>query len=575
MLYPIQNALRQRMDLSGFWSFQADPSDHGIQKNWMKGLPSGRPIAVPASWNDQFEDLRDFLGPAWYETRIELPWGWQGQQLLIRFCDVTYLADVWLNGIHLGQHEGGHLPFTWDMTEAVQASDNLLVVRVDGRLAHDRVPPGNITGSDLDFFASHAENHPQTQYDFFPYRGIQRPVLIFTRPAAPIEDITVTTDLVNDQAQLHFDIQPHDAHYRVSLNHQGLLYTMEKDGRGQINIKNPALWSPEAPHLHTFTVERLDGHCVSDAYTLSVGLRTIAVDDQQLLLNEKPIHLQGFGRHEDFPITGKGLLPPLIVKDYALMQWMGANSFRTSHYPYSEEMMGLADRLGFLVIDETPAVGLYFNSDGLEKRLALCQQYTREMIQRDKNHPSVIAWSLANEPHSGREAAKPFFRDLFDLARSLDSSRPITLVSCMGVIEESFAFLDFMCLNRYFGWYQESGQIERGAAFLSAELDLLYETYQKPIVLTEFGADTLPGHHAHPPEMFSEEFQADFLSAYIRVLRSKPYVVGEHVWNFSDFKTSQAITRIGGYNYKGVFTRDRRPKLAAHRLREIWKNESE
>jgi beta-glucuronidase len=257
------------------------------------------------------------------------------------------------------------------------------------------------------------------------------------------------------------------------------------------------------------------------------------------------------------------------------MKWIGANSFRTTHYPYSEQMMDLADQLGFLVIDETPAVGLFFNRDGYDRRLELCRQYTRDMIQRDKNHPSVIAWSLANEPHSGREEARPFFQNLYDLARSLDETRPITLVSCMGVIEESFEFLDFICLNRYFGWYQESGQIEKGARFLSAELDLLYGVFQKPIALTEFGADTLPGHHAQPPEMFSEEYQAAFLESYIDVLRSKPFVIGEHVWNMCDFKTSQAVTRMGGYNYKGVFTRDRRPKLAAHRLRDLWTRESE
>jgi beta-glucuronidase len=292
-------------------------------------------------------------------------------------------------------------------------------------------------------------------------------------------------------------------------------------------------------------------------------------------LNGKPIYLKGFGRHEDFPITGKGLVPAVIIKDYALMKWIGANSFRTTHYPYSEQMMDLADQLGFLVIDETPAVGLFFNRDGYDRRLELCCQYTREMIQRDKNHPSVIAWSLANEPHSGRPEAKAFFRELFDLARDLDPTRPVTLVSCMGLIEESFEFLDFMCLNRYFGWYQESGQIDRGVQFLSAELDMLHETYQKPLVLTEFGADTIPGHHAQPPEMFSEEYQAAFLESYIDVLRSKPYVIGEHVWNMCDFKTSQAVTRMGGYNYKGVFTRDRRPKLAAHRLRDFWTRESE
>jgi beta-glucuronidase len=253
------------------------------------------------------------------------------------------------------------------------------------------------------------------------------------------------------------------------------------------------------------------------------------------------------------------------------MQWIGANSFRTTHYPYSEQMMDVADRLGFLVIDETPAVGLFFDEPGLERRLGLCRQYTQELIQRDKNHPSVIAWSLANEPHSWRPAAKPFFRDLYDLAKSLDSTRPVTVVTHVGVNEEAFEFLDFMCLNRYYGWYSEPGELDLGCQKLSAELDALYAKYHKPLILTEFGADTVAGCHAEQPEMFGEEYQTEMLTRYIKVLRTKPFVVGEHVWNLCDFKTGQSVRRVGGLNLKGVFTRDRRPKLAAHRLRELWR----
>ena len=92
-------------------------------------------------------------------------------------------------------------------------------------------------------------------------------------------------------------------------------------------------------------------------------------------------------------------------------------------------------------------------------------------------------------------------------------------------------------------------------------------------LLTEFGADTIPGCYAQPPEMFSKEYQVDMLTRYIEVLEARPYVVGQHVWNLCDFKTSQGVVRIGGMNFKGVFTRDRRPKLAAHRLRELWRDQ--
>lgn len=575
MLYPINNTYRQCIDLSGFWAFKADPDERGEREDWFSGLPDLRPIAVPASWNDQFSDLRDFLGPAWYQTHRDLPWGWQGQRFFLRFNSVNYQAMVWLNGIYLGDHEGGHLPFSFEVTDQINAQENLLVLRVDGRLAPGHVPPGNVIGSDLDFFASHTENFPQAQFDFFPYCGIHRPVLLYTQPWHALDDITVVTNLEGDLGEVHLNVKPFDAPIQATLKGDRELYQVKGTGTLTLDIPHAKKWSPKSPYLYDLTVNRMDGQAIVDAYPLRVGVRTVIIDGDHLMLNGQPIYLKGFGRHEDFPVSGRGYNPSVIVKDYALMGWMSANSFRTSHYPYSEQMMDLADQLGFLVIDETPAVGLFFDQEGYDQRLALCKHYLQTLIQRDKNHPCVIAWSLANEPHSTREGAKPFFRELYDLAQTLDSTRPITLASCMGTLEEAFEFLDFICLNRYFGWYQLSGQIERGVELLSTELDLLYETYRKPILLTEFGADAIPGSHAHPPEMFSEEYQAALIAQYVTALRSKPYVIGEHIWNLCDFKTAQGITRIGGMNHKGIFTRDRRPKMAAHRLREIWNQERE
>ena len=144
------------------------------------------------------------------------------------------------------------------------------------------------------------------------------------------------------------------------------------------------------------------------------------------------------------------------------------------------------------------------------------------------------------------------------------------MASYVGIAEESFEFLDILRLNRYYGWYTQSGRLDAGYANLTAELDAMHDKFNKPLILTEFGADTIAGHHAQPHEMFSEEYQADMLEGYIKVLRSKPFVIGEHVWNLCDFKISQGIRRMGGMNLKDVFTRDRRPKLAAHRLRELW-----
>lgn len=575
MLYPQSNRFRQLFDLSGFWEIRFDPENLGQAQGWNAGFRKGRSIAVPASWNEQFADLRDYLGTAWYQTRFELPGRSASHKSFLRFGSVNYLAEVWLNGVGLGGHEGGHLPFEFEVTNLLQEDGNLLVVCVDGSLAPDRVPPGNVPRNPMDRFPE--LNYPDGSFDFFPYCGIHRPVLLYSTHHAGLSDLTVKTDLKGDTGLVHIQLQrAEDDPARAYITLQGgenlVQAEIEMGAETAVDLRVPQadLWAPGSPHLYQLTVELGGEGERFDRYTLPVGIRTVRIDGDRLLLNGQPIYLKGFGRHEDFPVVGCGLLPALIVKDYALMQWVGANSFRTTHYPYSEQMMDLADRLGFLVIDETPAVGLFFDEVGLERRLGLCRQYTQELIQRDKNHASVIAWSLANEPHSWRPEAKPFFRELYELARSLDSTRPATVVTHVGVDEEAFEFLDFMCLNRYYGWYSEPGELDLGCQKLSAELDALYARYHKPLILTEFGADTVAGCHAEQPEMFSEEHQAEMLRRYIEVLRTKPFVVGEHIWNLCDFKTGQTARRVGGLNLKGVFTRDRRPKLAAHRLRELW-----
>ncbi len=576
MLYPQSNRYRQVKDISGFWDFKLDPSDHGIKNGWTKGFTGGRWIGVPASWNDQFEDTRDYLGTAWYQTRFDRPHGSENQRVFLRFNSINYLAEVWLNGRKLGSHEGGHLPFTFEITRELKTEKNLLVIRVDGELAPDRVPPGNVPFDPKDSFGN--AFNPPASFDFFPYCGIQRSVLLYTTPEKFINDLTITTEISGSTGHVNIQLDAESqAPMKTKVTLEGFGQEISSEGpmvkgASQIRITVPKakFWSPAEPHLYNLKVELLAGNNEVDGYFLPVGIRTIHVKNGILLLNGKTIFLKGFGRHEDFPVVGRYVPRAVIVKDFDMMRWTGANSFRTTHYPYDESNLSLADKLGFLVIDETPAVGLFFNPKGLKKRLSLCRQYTRELIDRDKNHPSVILWSLANEPHSKKPAALGFFKSLASLARELDPSRPLTLASYLGQEEKAFQFLDVVCVNRYYGWYTEPGDLEKGCRRLSKDLDDIYKRFKKPVLMTEFGADALPGHHAEPPEMFSEEYQAEMIHRYLKVLNSKPYVTGAHVWNLCDFKTAQGTHRPGATNWKGVFTRDRKPKMAAHLLRKLW-----
>jgi beta-glucuronidase len=255
------------------------------------------------------------------------------------------------------------------------------------------------------------------------------------------------------------------------------------------------------------------------------------------------------------------------------------NAIRTSHYPPHPAVLELCDELGFWVVDECDLethgfelIGWRGNPTDDPRWADACLDRMTRMVERDKNHPSVVLWSIANEPASHEEGAREYFEPLVRLAHELDPTRPVTSVNMgMGTHETDKVadLLDVMCLNRYFGWYSQTGDLDDAERHLEAELRGWAEKFGRPILMTEYGADTMAGLHSVFAPPWSEEYQAEFLDMYHRVFDRIPEFVGEQVWNFADFQTSVGIIRVDG-NKKGVFTRDRRPKSAAHTLRARW-----
>jgi beta-glucuronidase len=588
LLRPQQNQHRNVVDASGVWQFQLDPKEEGETKGWYNALPAPRPVAVPCSWNDLFDDARDYLGLAWYLTELWVPSGWRGQRVFLRVGSANYAAKVWVNGTQVAEHAGGHLPFVADVTARLAWDrKSVIAVAVENKQLLDRVPPG--PGPAGGGVAGVLGGFPLTTYDFFPYAGLHRPVLLYSvPPAAHVDDITVVTTTDGKDGVVKVTVAATGDYagkgkVRVGETEAGLTF---RAGAAEATVRVPAarLWGPKDPHLYPLTVSLTDGDRVTDSYALDVGIRTVEVRGDRLLLNGEPVKLTGFGMHEDFPVHGRGLDLPVWVRNYELLRWAGANSFRTSHYPYAEEAMELADRLGVLVINEIPAVGLNFEDPegATAARLKQCLQQIRELVARDKNHPSTVTWSVANEPMGGPllgagkpvpkavEAGTKFFRELSAEARRLDPTRPVTMVGVQGGPTEWHALFDVVSINRYYGWYVLGGRLDEAARELARELDALHKQFGKPIVIAEFGTDTLPGSHNTPPEMWTEEYQVEYLRRYLDVAGQRPFVAGLHVWNFADFKTGQGTSRAGGLNFKGVFTRDRRPKMAAHFLRSRW-----
>ncbi|MBB5233985.1 beta-glucuronidase [Deinococcus budaensis] len=589
LLLPQQNQHRNLLDLSGLWHFQLDPGEEGEAQGWSTALPAPRPIPVPCSWNDLYDDARDYLGPAWYAKDFWVPPGWQGQRVFLRVGSANYAARVWVGGALVTEHLGGHLPFVVEITqELTWDRPNTVAIRVENLQLPGRVPPG--PGPSGGGVAGVLGGYPATTYDFFPYAGLHRAVVLYSTPAGYIDDVTARTSIEGTDGVVHVRVK---SVWHGAGQGQGKLRLADleadlsfQNGEAAATLRVPAarLWSPQDPHLYPLTVTLEEDGRVTDAYTLDIGLRTVEVRGDQLLLNGEPVFLKGFGKHEDFPLSGRALNLPMWIRDYALLRWVGANSYRTTHYPYAEEAMLLADRLGVLVINEIPAVGLNFEDpqELTDARLAQCLQQLRELIARDKNHPSTVLWCVANEPMGGPllgtgdpvpaavESGLAFFRELYGEARRLDPTRPVTLVGVQGGPLEWHGLFDVVAINRYYGWYTHGGRLEEGARAFARELDELHAMFGKPLMVTEFGTDTLPGVHATPPEMWTEEYQSEFLRGFLDAAAERPFVAGMQVWNFADFKTGQGTSRAAGMNFKGVFTRDRRPKLAAHMLRERW-----
>ncbi len=602
MIRPQDTTTRERVSLDGLWSFRLDTDGVGRQEGWAAApLTQARQMAVPASFNDLVTDAatREFFGDIWYQRRVRIPRGWGDERVILTFESATHRATVWVDGVEVGSHEGGYLPFEIDITDQARAgAEILLTVCVNNTLSFQSIPPGII---------EETPTGPKQIYwhDFFNYAGLHRHVWLWCRPAAHVEDVTVVTDFSGTTGTVRYEVESVDAgslQTRVTLvDEAGVEVATSQGATGELTVPDVVLWKPGAGYLYDLRVELVEGPDgsdgsgedapVVDAIHQAVGIRTVRVDGIRFLINDEPFNFTGFGMHEDHDTIGKAHSDAHMIADFERLEWIGANSFRTSHYPYSEDVMDYADRMGFVVIDETPAVGLnmglgggIFGGQGYttfspetanDATQEVHAQVIRYLIARDKNRPSVVLWSIANEPESQTEASEEYFRPLFDVAREADpQGRPVGFVNVMlaphGVCRVS-QFADVIMLNRYYGWYVNTGDLAGAELAWTEELEG-WSSERKPIIITEYGADTMPGLHQLPAQPWSEEYQIAYLEMNHRVFDACEAVVGEQMWNFADFATTSGIMRVGG-NKKGAFTRDRQPKAAAHYLRRRWLGE--
>ncbi|XP_037713221.1 beta-glucuronidase-like [Drosophila subpulchrella] len=610
LLFPQDSETREVRSLDGIWHMVKGSSSGLINKDnqenlFEKGLSqSGRhliPMAVPASYNDitVSRSLRDHVGPVWYERSFFVPSSWDRRlRTWLRFGSVHYRAEVWINGQHVVRHSSGGLPFEAEVGGVVNfGAENRLTVMCDNRLDNLTIPQGELHEDGDD---TSKRTRQEYGFDFFNYAGIHRSVLLYSTPLVFISDVSVSTEYTSRKVGIvkyrlwiagkTTTKWRRNYYFRVQLRDQQDEVVAQQVSRhpfkGRLRVHHARAWWPylmdhEPGYLYRLKVELFEGDSEIeetsdddrlDVYRMSVGIRSLKWDNNSLLLNGKSLYLRGFGRHEDSEIRGRGHDNPLMLRDFNLLRWIGANAYRTSHYPYSEESMQFADEQGIMVIDECSAVDLEgFHPGLLQNHMSAMEQ----LIHRDRNHPSVIAWSLANEPSCTLQSAE-YFKSLVNYTRNLDHGRPLTAALATPTDEASkcelAGLVDILGFNRYNGWYSTSGRLDRITGPVETEATMWHNLTNKLVIMMEYGADSIESYRSLPSLMGSPDFQRQLYSQHFQAfdkLRENSWFIGEFVWNFADFQTAQSYTRIGG-NRKGIFTRDRQPKEMAYVLRRRY-----
>ena len=491
-------------------------------------------LQVPGDWNTQRKDLLFYEGVVWYEKDFSYT-PTPHTHTFLHVGAANYRAYVFVNGIKICQHEGGFTPFDCDATSVLHAGHNFVVIAVDNTRLRDGVPT--------------------LKTDWWNYGGLTRDVSLIEVPENYIDDYDLhlqrgtTADIIG---YVHVQGAGAGQSVVVRIPQVGITQNGVTDasGRAQISIHAPGLqlWSPKHPMLY-----RVEIQAGSDRLTDDIGFRTIEVRGTEILLNGRPIFLRGVSIHGEAPIRGGR--PTTEQQDATLLRWakqMGVNFVRLPHYPQDVRMMRLADRMGILVWEEVPVYwAIEFDNPQV---LAKAQQQLRELIRRDRDKASVIFWSVANETPVN-PARNKFLETMIASARAQDGTRLITaalLSSRHGneiqVNDPLGAYLDVVSFNEYAGWYQGPPQ--------DIAKITIHSIYQKPLLLSEFGAGAKAGFHADAQTRWSEEFQANIYREQLKMLRRVKDLRGICPWLLVDFRSP--LRELPGmqdfYNRKGLIS---------------------
>lgn len=467
------------------------------------------------------------------------------ERMILKIGAANYICRVFINKKYVGMHSGGSTPCYFDITDFLEHS-NRIIIQVDSTRRNEQVPPSNT--------------------DWFNYGGIYRNIELIRVPKIHIKDFRIALEPDSKFRKIRTSVvmsEEINDTATLKIDELGIVQEIKiENGKGELVFDaEPKLWSPENPKLYDVQLD-----CASDSVCDKVGFREIRVNGMDIVLNGKPIFLKGISCHEESVSGGKALTDEERIENIRLAKELGCNYMRVAHYPHSERMAQLADELGILLWEEIPIYWeVHFWSEDTYND---AQNQLKELIKRDYNRASVIIWSVGNENNDTDDRLK-FMGNLAACAHENDPTRMVS-AACLvnfakNAIEDRLAdHLDIIGLNEYCGWY-------------TADLKMLPELFensnpQKPVIITEFGADAYSGLRGTITDKGTEDCQAFVYEKQIENIRKISYIKGMTPWILYDFRCPRRTSvNQRYYNTKGLLSANKKhKKLAFSVLRDFY-----
>lgn len=575
--------------------YQTINSNWSFYKGEIKDFPQSdadikwENVSLPHSWNAM--DVNDdepgyYRGIGWYKKQLYIPSSWKNKEVYIFFEGASQVTEVYINGQIIGKHTGGYNFFSFPVSKYLKSDTgkvaiNEIVVKVDNS-HNDDIPP---LSADFTFFGGIyrdvelvVSNPVHFDMDNYASNGV---FITTPKVSENLASVNITGAFVNNSEKnrnILVQTQVFDPEGKLILKKE----TKAKAAINQkiqfqhslTDIANPKLWSPETPHLYKVvsTITDAASKEVLDEVINPLGFRWFSFDAQNsFLLNGKPCKLIGASRHQDFKDMANALPNAMHVRDVELLKEMGGNFLRVAHYPQDPAILETCDRLGILTSVEIPVVNQITETTAFTQN---CMNMQTEMIRQNFNHPSVIMWAYMNEVllrlkyDKGSEKQETYFKNLTRLAEQLDSltrkedpSR-YTMIAHHGNFDlyhktKLTIIPDVVGWNLYSGWY--SGEFGGFARFLDRHHK---DLPNKPLIVTEYGADADPRLHSLKPVRFdkSNEYALTFHKVYLKEILDRPFVAGAAIWNLADFNSETRAEAMPHINNKGILTIDRRAK---------------